>query len=451
MSGIHVLLLFAAPAVAGSPEVVWDVAELGRFDPTHQGYPIENGLVIVDLSDGKSLCPVGLGHLASGRDPVRDIVLSYRVPRAGSYWFHVLWNPGGSGKEQFELLFNGMPTRKSRLVDGSETPEQQVAERFLLDHAAEENEILLRCLSGDGMRFVAILLSTGEEPPSPLSPTLKFPTLASYEAQIGEPGVISDSDRVRFYAPKRYRENASLVHQRYLVPAYDELYRIVGVHTKYRMVVYSLPENHPDFSGGTSECTLWYGYKNLDFDSQPEWRQHGVPHVSGYIEEMAHNFVAASMAQFGWEMTGWSISRIAAEKVADNPYYQRSLADARKVQAETFARYKELGNTFPGDIPANLCDRIHAHLLHLCEHRYGPQFWPDFFKEIRRSRDALVAAGRSASGDERRNARYRITLDCFDRVVEGKFKPMLEEHGISLTTDVKSLQPTRPDWNRKLE
>jgi len=137
--------------------------------------------------------------------------------------------------------------------------------------------------------------------------------------------------------------------------------------------------------------------------------------------------------------------------VADNPYYQRSLANARRIQAETFSRYKELGNRFPEDIPANLCDRIHAHLLHVCEQQYGPRFWPDFFTEIRKSRDELVAAGRSGSGDERRNARYRVTVDCFDRLMGGKFKPMLKEHGISLATDVKSLHPTRPDWNRKLE
>ena len=78
--------------------------------------------------------------------------------------------------------------------------------------------------------------------------------------------------------------------------AYDELYRIVGIHTKYKIVVYSLPKDNPLCIGGTSECTIWYSYKNLDFQSQEEWKQYRVPHVSGYIEEMAHNFVAASLA-----------------------------------------------------------------------------------------------------------------------------------------------------------
>jgi hypothetical protein len=449
--GIQLLFVSRAIAAGANPTIIWDLAEAGRFDPTHKRYSIENGRVIVDLRDGKLLCPLGLGHLASGRDSVRQIVFRYQVPHAGRYWLHVIWNPGGSGKEQFEVLFNGVPVGKSQLIDGSETPEHKTVERFLLKHESGQNQIELRRLSGDGMRFEAVLLTTDAILPAgpPLKPTLKFPTLTSYAQEIGEPGVVIDSGHVRFYAPKRKEKEAGIIHG-YLVRAYEELYRIVGIHTRYRIVVYSLPEDHPDFSGGTSGCTLWYGYQNLEFESQPEWTQHHVPHVSGYIEEMAHNFVAASLAQFGWEMTGWSISRIAVEKVADNPTYRESLARARKIQAETFARYRKSDNTLPADIPANKCDRIHAHLLHLCEQQYGPQFWPDFFKEIGKSRDELLKVSSSGPGEERRNARYRITIDCFDRLMDGKFKEMLKDAGISLTTDVKSLQPNRPDWNRRL-
>ena len=131
--------------------------------------------------------------------------------------------------------------------------------------------------------------------------------------------------------------------------------------------------------------------------------------------------------------------------------HRRSLANARRVQAETFARYKRLNNTFPRDIASNLCDRIHAHLLNECERQYGPRFWRDFFKEIGKVRTELLAVSRSGPGEERRNARYRITIECFDRLMKGRFKSMLKEHGISLTRDVKSLRPNRPDWNRKLE
>jgi hypothetical protein len=447
---VPVLFVFALSATDGNSTTIWDVAEGGHFDHTNKNYSIDNGRVAVDLDDEKSLCPTGLGHLASRRESVKELVFRYQVAKAGRYWLHIIWNPGGSGKEQFQVVFNGTPIGTSQLMNGSEIPYHESAEHFPLSHETGQNEILLHHLSGDGLRFGAILLTTGETLPALIKPTLEFPTLTSYEKEIGEPGVVIDSEHVRFYAPKRKEREASIIHG-YLVRAYSELYQMVGIHTKYKIVVYSLPKDNPHCIGGTSECTIWYSYENLDVESQEEWKQYHVPHVSGYIEEMAHNFVSASLAQFGWEMTGWSISQIVSEKVAGNPIHRSSLARTRAVQAETFARYKQLNNTFPKDIPANLCDRIHAHLLYQCERQYGPRFWPDFFREIRNVHDELLAVSSSGSGDERRDARYRITIECFDRLMKGQFKEMLKSHGISLTTDVKSLGPERPDWNRKLE
>ena len=112
---------------------------------------------------------------------------------------------------------------------------------------------------------------------------------------------------------------------RYLVQAYDELHRIVGVHTKEKIVIYALPDHSPHRVGRTSRCKIWYTYKNLIFESQPEWQQYRVPHVSGYIEEIAHNFVGASLSTFGNEAVGWSISKIVSERVAGNPIHQSSV------------------------------------------------------------------------------------------------------------------------------
>jgi len=448
--GIQALLVSGTFAGGGTSRIIWDAAEGGRFDQTQKGYSVDNGRVVVDLDNEKSLCPTGLSHLASGRESVREVVFHYQVSKGGRYWLHIIWNPGGSGKEQFKVLFNGKSVGMSQLIDGSKTPNHEVAEHFPLEHESGQSEIQLRHLSGDGLRFEVILLSTGEEMPARVKPTLKFPTVASYSKEIGEPAVVFDGDYVRIYAPKRKEKEAKIIHE-YLVRAYDELYRIVGIHTKYKIVVYPLPKSNPLCFGGTSECTIWHSDENLDFQSLEEWKRYGVPHVSGYIEEMAHNFVSASLAQFGWEMTGWSISKIVSEKVAGNPIHRKSIADARKIQAETFVRYKKLNNTFPKDIPSNKCDRIHAHLLNQCQRQYGPNFWPDFFKEIKKVRGQLLAVSRSGPGDERRNARYRITIECFDRLMKGRFKNMLKKHGISLTTDVKSIRPNRPDWNKKLE
>lgn len=431
---------------------LWDVAEAAGFDRTNQSCSIDNGRVVVDLHDEKTPCPVGFRRRSSLGDAITEIVFRYRVAQAGRYWLQILWHPGASGKEQFEVLFNGEPVGTSQLTDGSETPNEETVERFCLAHETGQNEIHLRYLSGDGLRFRAVLLATGERFPPGIERIQGFPTIttpATYERVIGESGVLIEADHVRLFAPKAREREARTVHG-YLVRAYDELHGIVGIHTKDKIVVYSLPEDSPYRVGRTTRCKIWYTYKNLIFESQPEWRQYRVPHVSGYIEEMAHNFVGASLATFGNEAVGWSISKIVSEKVAANPIHHRSLVNARRIQADTFAQYKRLNNTFPKHIAPNLCDRIHAYLLYRCEMLYGPPFWTDFFKEIRNARAELLAAERSGSGAERRNARYRITIDCFDRLLKGRFKRMLEEHGISLTTDVRSIPYKSPNWNGKL-
>jgi len=325
------------------------------------------------------------------------------------------------------------------------------AVRFLLTKGADAN-----ILNAQGYTALQLAMENGHEGTSraladttsvlpelqerqTLNPSLKYPDLATFERAIGQPASLLKSDHVWFLAPKVLEEQARIVHP-YLVNAYDALYDIVGVHTRYIIVVYNFPKGHTDAFGGTSNCTIWYDDMNLRLDQHEEWTRHGVPHVSGYIEEMAHNF---NYTQFGWEMVGWSIGIKASQKVAGNPVFMRQLENTRRKQAETFARYRALGNTFPSDIESNQVDRIHAQLLWQCEQEYGPTFWQDFFREAKRERTQF----RLGSRDER----YRITIECFDRLPGLDFKQLLRAHGISLTTDVKSLKPTEPGWNRKLE
>ena len=155
--------------------------------------------------------------------------------------------------------------------------------------------------------------------------------------------------------------------------------------------------------------------------------------------------------QFGWEMVGWSIGAKVSESVAYNPIHANLVADTRRVQADTFQRYKALGHVFPSDIEPNLVDRIHAHLLWKCEQDYGSNFWPDFFTEIRKERQRLSDAVHLGDGDAIRNARYQIAVECFDRLPGLNFKQRLQENGISLTTDIKALHPTDPGWDGRLE
>jgi hypothetical protein len=286
-------------------------------------------------------------------------------------------------------------------------------------------------------------------PAPPLNPNLKYATLDEYEKVIKSPGVMLDDKYVRLFAPKRKEKEAKIVF-RYLVRAYDELYRLVGVTTEYKIVVYHFPEGDPNVFGGTSNCTLWYSEKNLELESYEEWKKYNVPHVCGYIEEMAHNFVSATGAQFGWEMIGWTIGTKVSQKVARNPIHTRLVNTTRAEQEKTFERYKQSGYVFPEDLPANQCDRIHAYLLWGCEKRYGPNFWPDFFREIRKERQRLTDAVALHDADKIRNKRYQITVECFDRLGKLNFKKALQRSHISLTVDVKSLHPEEPGWNRKL-
>jgi hypothetical protein len=433
------------------PNVLWHIGGQGLFDATNKAYTIEADSVTVNLGSSDTLCPTGLGHLASGRTSVKQIVFQFEAANAGRFWLHVSWNPGGSGNEQFEVYCNDKSLGKSSLVDGQEMPYQEIDEKFGVNLDKGPNIIKMKHLSGDGLRFRDILLSCSEDQsdlPSPLNPSLKYPTLKVYESAIKTRAIMLDSDYVRLFAPKMREKEASTIFE-YLVRAYDQLYKLVGIHTQYKIVVYHFPEGHPDAKGGTSNCTIWYSYKNLDFQADNEWKRYQVPHLSGYIEEMAHNFVSSSGAQFGWEMIGWSLGIKVTQQIADNPILHRNVANTRKTQKETFDRYIALGHRFPRDIAPNLCDRIHAYLLFVCEREYGPNFWEDFFREINKEKSNLLAAAKLSDSDQIRNRRYQITVDCFNRLAGLNFRSKLSELQISLTTDIKSLYPEKPGWNHR--
>ncbi|MHC4738963.1 MAG: hypothetical protein ACYS9Y_08685, partial [Planctomycetota bacterium] len=296
-------------AEAAQPTIVWHIGGEGLFDSTNMAYPITDGCVSVNLGEEEVRCPTGLGHLASNRPTVKEIVFIFDSAQSVNYLLHIFWNPGGSGKEQFEVFCDGLSAGKSKKVDGQQKPYLQVDEQFEVKLKQGQNSLKLRYLSGDGLRFKDIIMCSSKDisslPPS-LNPNLKYPTLKTYAKTIKSPGLMLDSTYIRLFAPKAKAKEANIIFE-YLVKAYDELNCIAGIHTKYKIVVYHFPEKDPNGWGGTSNCTIWYSEKNLDLNSDMEWKQYGVPHVCGYIEEMAHNFVEATKAQFGWEMIGCSI------------------------------------------------------------------------------------------------------------------------------------------------
>jgi len=279
-------------------------------------------------------------------------------------------------------------------------------------------------------------------------PDAQYTTAAAFSQAIGEPAVMLESSNVYMLVPKK-RESAARIVLPYLARAYDELYKIVGVHTKYKILVYAFPKSFPGKHGGTSGCIINYTDENLDLNNQSEWKQYHVPHVSGYIEEMAHNFVAASKARFTSEMVGWSISVGVSMTVARNPIHDQSVAQTRRGQEETYRRYLALGQTIPADLAWNQADRVHAYLLYKCEQQYGMAFWSDFFKEVRKERQAFSDA-EARGEDNGRDLRYKLTLQCFDRLPGIRFTQLLEQNGISTIVDLSSLPHEAPGWNRKL-
>ncbi|MCX7018306.1 MAG: ankyrin repeat domain-containing protein [Candidatus Sumerlaeota bacterium] len=325
-------------------------------------------------------------------------------------------------------------------------------------HTALAN--FLRGKGGTGKHGPGTPLSGSAQPGSPslsmsapasrmLKPSLPFKTAAEFEKKIGEPATLLDSDNVCFFVPKRREKEARIIFG-YLIKAYEALYEIAGAHTNHKIAVCAFPKGNPEGWGGTSDCSIEYDDLNLDLTRQPEWTRYKVPHVSGYIEEIAHSFVGATKAQFGWEMIGWSLGANVSSKTAGNPLLAEEIQTARKGQEQTFNQYIKNGFVFPDGLPANQCDRIHAWILYRCESKYGPRFWSDFFREIRSQEQALSDAARLGDADKIRNARYQITIACFDRLPGLQFKKTLKDAAISLTTDVKSLHPEAPGWNRRL-
>ena len=137
-----------AHAESSEPNVLWHIGGQGLFDPTNNAYAINAGIVTVDLARNETYCPTGLGHLASGRTSVKEIELRFDASRAGDYWLHISWNPGGSGKERFEAYCNDVGAGKSKPVDGEEQPYQRIDEQFAVKIKQGPNILKLRHLSG---------------------------------------------------------------------------------------------------------------------------------------------------------------------------------------------------------------------------------------------------------------------------------------------------------------
>lgn len=159
-----VLLVFTnSDYLLAESDCLWNINDSGFFDNTNNSYEIKNGHVTVDLRNDVVLCPTGLGHLVSGRDSVKEISFLFSNSTDNDYWLHICWDPGGSGKEQFDVSCNSTEIGKSNLADTEEKPNQSIIEKFKVNLNQGENNIAIRHLSGDGLRFKYIFLSESDK------------------------------------------------------------------------------------------------------------------------------------------------------------------------------------------------------------------------------------------------------------------------------------------------
>ena len=451
---IAFFLFMAGAALAASPfhqSTIWDLGGEGRISLDNKSIIMDGNRAVVDLRKTGSRCPRGIGGPGPNRKVITEVTFRYTPPCQQS-WLHIAWRTGTShnGKEQFDVILNGKKVGSSRLVDQASSLGWRVWECFKLKHKPGVNELLLRRVSGDSLLFDCLVLSATQQQPVPVRPFPKTPTLADYEDEIGEDAVQLDDERVRIYSPKRYERESKIV-MKYLTKAYNELHRMTGVHTDYKIIVYHFPKEHRYCRGGTSMCTIRYSYRNLEFDKAAEWNKHRMPHVVGYIEEMSHNFVGSARAIFGWEMIGWNICQEVTQKVAGNSVITSRHKRAREVQKERYEKYMSNNGTIPDDIPHNLSDSIHSHLLWKWRKKCGSRFWPAFFGEIGESRRELLQAMYVGPKEEARNTRYQLTVDALDAVTRGQFKKELTKSHISLTHEISQFQARDPKWRRRFD
>jgi hypothetical protein len=203
-----------------------------------------------------------------------------------------------------------------------------------------------------------------EKPPAPNG----VQSLTIYESRIGEPGLLIENSNIQMWVPSRYEEHSQIIFT-YLQSGYDVLSAIFGGHDMpVKFSIEHYPPGSPYFWGGTdARGTIRYGFSNLE-DDYPEWNLYGVPHVSGYYEEMAHCF-AYDLGIIGetsvglYETLGMMIGGETALRAAWNPYTQTQSDQGYECFAASTAYYLDHDTCEPG-VTENIClTRILAHIF----------------------------------------------------------------------------------------
>jgi len=187
--------------------------------------------------------------------------------------------------------------------------------------------------------------------------------IVTYENRIGEQGLLIEDDDIQMWVPRTHENHSQIIFD-YLVSGYKNLSSIFGDHDyPYKFSIEHYPEGSQYIWGGTdARGTIRYGYSNLE-DDTPEWNQHGVPHMIGYYEEMAHCFIHDFMHTGFYETLGSMIGSEVTLRAAYNPHIESLISNSYQVFADTTSYYLQ-HNTGPPGVADNIWPtRVLSHVF----------------------------------------------------------------------------------------
>lgn len=244
-------------------------------------------------------------------------------------------------------------------------------------------QFLILLIVPAGFQYPYLPVPKAKKPPAPGA----VESLAAYESRIKEPGLLIEDSNLQMWVPKRYEEHSRIIFP-YLQGGYKTMSGIFGGEDM--PVKFSIEHYPPGSSfvwGGTdAKGTIRYDYHNLEDDS-PEWNLHGVPHMIGWYEEMAHCFVwDLGIKDTFYETLGHMTGLETGLRAAWNPYLRSFVGQAYEAYAASAAYFLGHDRCEPG-IAENIClTRVLAHVFKTkVIDKHGWKSWTQAFSAIRKN------------------------------------------------------------------
>lgn len=265
-----------------------------------------------------------------------------------------------------------------------------------------------------------------------------------YEERIGESGLLLEGPNLQMWVPQRYSEHGQVVFE-YLQKGYPIISELLGGYKlPYKLSVEHYPRESEYWSGGTRGIgTIEYDYTNLEGNS-PEWTKYEVPHVVGYYEEMAHNFIWQIGAPGFYETLGMMTGVETALRAAWNPHVQAHADWVYQVCADTHSYYREHNVGQPDLTPNIWLTRVLVHIFKSeVVDTYGWQALSQAFADMQREGLPLQKYNSDHKNGAFLNILSHVTATDMHNVFHANGMPLLtwtgengyEKDGVERTTD----------------